>query len=131
MYLKIHRVPYVLCLFVWCKCKLDWGMKKYLVYNIPMNWIKQIVNLQFYFIFYLCLYSLINLFNWYLCAYIYIYNCILLVRQLLHMVEKDDSVELDFDIFEPSMSAFTELFNEKEKMQVNDIMKSTQSICLL
>lgn len=47
------------------------------------------------------------------------------------MVEKDDSVELDFDIFEPSMSAFTELFNEKEKMQVNDIMKSTQSICLL
>ncbi|XP_048760634.1 R3H domain-containing protein 4-like [Ostrea edulis] len=49
------------------------------------------------------------------------------LRQLLHMVEKDDSVELDFDIFEPSMSAFTELFNEKEKMQVwNDFVNSSE-----
>lgn len=40
------------------------------------------------------------------------------VRHLLTLAEKEDSFDLDYDIFEPSMSAFAELFNEKEKMQV-------------
>jgi len=35
------------------------------------------------------------------------------------MVEKGDA-ELDFDMFEPSMSVFAELFAEREKMQVGD-----------
>lgn len=42
------------------------------------------------------------------------------MRHLLALAEKEDSIDLDFDIFEPSMSAFAELFNEKEKMQVTE-----------
>ena len=35
----------------------------------------------------------------------------------MSMVEKDE-LDLDFDIFEPTMSAFAELFTEREKMKV-------------
>ena len=36
----------------------------------------------------------------------------------MSMVEIDD-IELDFDVFEPSVSAFAELFTEREKMKVS------------
>lgn len=49
------------------------------------------------------------------------------LRHLLTLAEKDDSFDLDYDIFEPSMSAFSELFNEKEKMQVwNEFVNSSE-----
>lgn len=49
------------------------------------------------------------------------------LRHLLALAEKEDSIDLDFDIFEPSMSAFAELFNEKEKMQVwNEFVNSSE-----
>lgn len=59
------------------------------------------------------------------------------MRHLLALAEKEDSIDLDFDIFEPSMSAFAELFNEKEKMQVTEdiedkkwlILIRTQKVC--
>ena len=35
----------------------------------------------------------------------------------MSMVEKDE-LDLDFDILEPTMSAFAELFTEREKMKV-------------
>jgi uncharacterized surface protein with fasciclin (FAS1) repeats len=49
-----------------------------------------------------------------------IYNqlCTFPVKELINMVEKED-IELDFNIFEPTISAFAELFNEHEKMKVN------------
>ena len=34
------------------------------------------------------------------------------------MVEKEE-LELDFDVFEPSVSVFAELFSEREKMKVS------------
>uniref|UniRef100_A0A8W8K0R6 R3H-associated N-terminal domain-containing protein n=1 Tax=Magallana gigas TaxID=29159 RepID=A0A8W8K0R6_MAGGI len=49
------------------------------------------------------------------------------LEHLLALAEKEDSIDLDFDIFEPSMSAFAELFNEKEKMQVwNEFVNSSE-----
>lgn len=49
------------------------------------------------------------------------------LRHLLTLAEKEDSFDLDYDIFEPSMSAFAELFNEKEKMQVwNEFVNSSE-----
>ncbi|XP_062620516.1 R3H domain-containing protein 4-like [Saccostrea cucullata] len=49
------------------------------------------------------------------------------LKQLLNMAEKEDSFELDFDIFEPTISAFAELFNEKEKMQAwNSFVNSSE-----
>ncbi|XP_053393756.1 R3H domain-containing protein 4-like [Mercenaria mercenaria] len=48
------------------------------------------------------------------------------LRELINMVEKED-IELDFNIFEPSISAFAELFNEHEKMKAwNDFVNSTE-----
>lgn len=48
------------------------------------------------------------------------------LKDLINMVEKDD-LELDFNVFEPSMSVFAELFSEREKMQVwNDFVNSTE-----
>ncbi|KAL3869423.1 hypothetical protein ACJMK2_042107 [Sinanodonta woodiana] len=38
------------------------------------------------------------------------------LQHLLNLAEKED-IELDFDVFEPSMSVFAELFSEKEKME--------------
>lgn len=48
------------------------------------------------------------------------------LRDLMSMVEIDD-IELDFDVFEPSVSAFAELFTEREKMKAwNDFVNSTE-----
>ncbi|KAK3579860.1 hypothetical protein CHS0354_025764 [Potamilus streckersoni] len=38
------------------------------------------------------------------------------LQHLLNLAEKED-IELDFDVYEPSMSVFAELFSEKEKME--------------
>lgn len=42
------------------------------------------------------------------------------VKYLLNLNEKDDgtSVDIETDLFEPSVSHFAELFMEQEKMQV-------------
>ncbi|WAR24782.1 R3HD4-like protein [Mya arenaria] len=48
------------------------------------------------------------------------------VRELINMVESNDA-ELDFNMFEPSMSVFAELFAEKEKMQAwNDFINCSE-----
>ncbi|XP_060596853.1 R3H domain-containing protein 4-like [Ruditapes philippinarum] len=48
------------------------------------------------------------------------------LKELINMVEKED-IELDFNIFEPTISAFAELFNEHEKMKAwNDFVNSTE-----
>ncbi|KAL4235737.1 nucleic acid binding [Mactra antiquata] len=48
------------------------------------------------------------------------------LKELINMVEKED-LELDFNIFEPSFSAFAELFNEREKMNAwNDFVNSSE-----
>lgn len=48
------------------------------------------------------------------------------LRDLINMVEKED-LELDFDMFEPTVSAFAELFSEREKMKAwNDFVNSTE-----
>lgn len=48
------------------------------------------------------------------------------LKELINMVEKED-IELDFNIFEPSVTAFTELFNEREKMKAwNDFVNSSE-----
>ena len=45
------------------------------------------------------------------------------------MVEKED-LELDFDMFEPTVSAFAELFSEREKMKVRGIfILGMQRLC--
>lgn len=53
------------------------------------------------------------------------------MRHLLALAEKEDSIDLDFDIFEPSMSAFAELFNEKEKMQVTEDIEDKKWLILI
>lgn len=48
------------------------------------------------------------------------------LRDLISMVEKED-LDLDFDMFEPTVSAFAELFSEREKMKAwNDFINSTE-----
>lgn len=48
------------------------------------------------------------------------------LRDLMSMVEKEE-LELDFDVFEPTVSAFAELFSEREKMKAwNDFVNSTE-----
>ena len=47
-------------------------------------------------------------------AYVFLFS----VRDLMSVVEKED-LELGFDVFEPSVSAFAELFSEREKMKVS------------
>ena len=46
------------------------------------------------------------------------FSTLVLVKHLLTLAEREDTLDLDYNIFEPSMSVFAELFNEKEKMQV-------------
>nr|XP_022312812.1 R3H domain-containing protein 4-like [Crassostrea virginica] len=49
------------------------------------------------------------------------------LKHLLTLAEREDTLDLDYNIFEPSMSVFAELFNEKEKMQVwNDFVNSSE-----
>ncbi|KAL5016796.1 hypothetical protein ScPMuIL_006385 [Solemya velum] len=49
------------------------------------------------------------------------------LRQLFNLAEKDDINDLDFNIYEPSMSAFAELFMEREKMKAwNDFINRSE-----
>lgn len=50
------------------------------------------------------------------------------MRQLFNLAEKDDVNDLDFNIYEPSMSAFAELFMEREKMKVLNGLNDTTSV---
>lgn len=51
-----------------------------------------------------------------------LFSTLVLVKHLLTLAEREDTLDLDYNIFEPSMSVFAELFNEKEKMQVIRIL---------